>query len=99
MGFNEVGPSTDKGWADGLQQIVNARMVPARRRQTTAHIPIPVRARIVWERDGEQTIDTQVAAWTYDLVLVELLDPRSKVRGVWLVPGDVERVNPLAGSG
>lgn len=99
MGSNDVGPSTDKGWAEGLQMVVNARKVPARRRQTRAHVPIPVRARIVWERDGEQVIDTRVTAWTYDLVLVEVLDPRSKVRGAWLIPKDVRRITPPAGTG
>ena len=94
MDSTRVGPSTDKGWADGLQAVVNAREVPARRRQTTAQVPIRVRARLVWERDGVDVQDTHATAWTRDLVLVRVLDPRSKLRGVWLVPGDVERISP-----
>jgi len=74
---------------DTWQQILNAREIPERRLQTSGHIP--VRARIVWEREGEERIDTIAGAWTSRLVLVQLADSRYRFRGVWLDPSDVER--------
>lgn len=50
-----------------------------------------MRARLVWERDGEEWFDTYAFAWTSRLVLVQLADPRYLFRGVWLDPSDVER--------
>lgn len=74
---------------DRWQKIRNARPIPERRLQTSGHIL--VRARIVWEHDGEQWIDTVAFAWTSRLVLVQLVDQRYLFRGVWLDPSDVER--------
>jgi hypothetical protein len=80
-------------WWDNLQPIVNSHPVPPRQIQRTAPSPIDVRARLVWEKDGEEHLDTQVTAWTSDLVLVAVVDPRSKLRGVWLAPADVTRLS------
>lgn len=48
-------------------------------------------ARVVWERDGAETIDTLAMAYTRDAVLVEITDLRYRIVGVWLAPGDVRR--------
>lgn len=80
-----------KRWDEGRQRILNAHPVPARRAQRDAQPPIPVRARLVWEDDGVELVDTVADGWTSRLVLVSVLDPRLLVRGVWLAPADVER--------
>ncbi len=53
-------------------------------------IPRPVTATIQWQT-GPETITTRAIAWCGRVVLVELVDARSQVRGVWL---DVEDVIP-----
>lgn len=53
--------------------------------------PIPVRARIVWERDGEEWIEGRAVRWTRSHVFVAFGDERWQVLGVWLRPGDVRR--------
>ena len=76
---------------DQWQRILNAQEIPERRRQRNSHVRVT--ARLVWERDGEQRIDTVADAWTRnpDLVHVELTDTRYRFRGLWLLPADVER--------
>ncbi len=74
---------------DRWQRILNARRIPPRRSQRTGWVPVV--ARIVWERDGAECVETHAFAWTHDLVLVQLVDPRFRFRGVWLDPADVER--------
>lgn len=53
--------------------------------------PIPVRARVVWEGDGEQWVDGMAKRWTRDAVFVALGDERLRAIGVWLQPTDVKR--------
>lgn len=89
-----TGYFTVPSWHEGRQAVVNACPVPPRRAQRDAPVPVPVRARIVWQRDGEEQVQTVARAWTSRLVLVELSDARSTFRGVWLDPGDVERLTP-----
>lgn len=53
---------------------------------------IPVVARLVWEHDGAEHLDTIATAYSSDRVLVEVLDPvRHAIHGVWLDPSDVRR--------
>ena len=79
-----------RAWDDDLQRVLNTHPVPAR--YTNAPWPHPpVRARLVWERDGEQWLDTVAVAWTRELVLVDVVDPRVQVHGQWLAVEDVER--------
>lgn len=80
-----------KRWDEGRQRILNAHDVPERRAQRDARPPIPVRARLVWPSTGEEWVDTECIAWTGRLVLVLVEDPRSRLRGAWLAPADVER--------
>lgn len=77
-------------WRRDWQRILNARPIPPRRSQRTGWVPVV--ARIVWERDGVERVETAAFAWTSDLVLVQLADARYRFRGVWLVPADVERL-------
>ena len=76
------------------QAILNARDVPPLRAQTIAADPIPVRVRIVWERDGLEFLDAVATGWTSRLVLVDLDDRRARLRAVWLDPSDVRRRRP-----
>lgn len=90
---------TVPAWDEGHQSVLNAHPVPQLRAQRGwGTTPIPVRARIVWERDGLEVVATTVQAWTSRLVLVNLPDRRASVRGVWLDPSDVERVSPPGGA-
>lgn len=73
------------------QAVVNERPIPARRAQVSAPTPIPVIARVVWERDGVEEIDTVAWGWTTRDVLVELVDPRRFILGIWLPSRDVRR--------
>lgn len=79
----------EPAWYEGHQRILNAHDVPAR--FTRARVPIPVRARIEWETDGVELIDTVATAWTHSVVLVAVDDARSRFRGVWVDVGEVVR--------
>jgi hypothetical protein len=70
--------------------------------------PVPVVARIVWEHDGEEHIETEAAGWSGQLVYVRVPDTRYRLTSVWLNTADVrrralrvrrERPAPLAGAG
>jgi hypothetical protein len=45
---------------------------------------VPIIARIVWEEDGEEHIDTEAAGWSPQLVYVRLPDRRYRLTSVWL---------------
>ena len=82
------------GWADVAsrwQRLLNARPIPPRRLQNTGRNPIRVTARLMWEHDGEQLVDTRAVDWVGRDVLVEVFDPRWQTQGVWLDAGDVGR--------
>lgn len=81
------------------QRILNAHPVPERRHQHDLPNAVPVRARVVWERDGEETKVARVVATSRTrgqapLVLVHWTgaEPRSQTLGAWLVEADVERL-------
>lgn len=76
---------------DTWQAIVNAHPIPARRAQANAAIPIPVTARIIWERDGVEELKTVAWGWTTRLAQIEVIDPRWQTIGVWLSACDVRR--------
>lgn len=53
--------------------------------------PLPCRARIVWETDGEETVTTKALRYDPkdDAVFVDLPDARNQLTGVWLRRRDV----------
>ncbi|WP_041582791.1 hypothetical protein [Xylanimonas cellulosilytica] len=56
------------------------------------HFSSRLTARIVWEHDGEEWIDTRTTAYTHDAVLVIITDKRLRQRvAAWLTPTDVRR--------
>lgn len=72
--------------------ILNARPIPPLRVvQTIARDLIPVTARIVWEREGVELVETAATGWTSHLVLVLMSDRRTRTCGVWLGTVDVTR--------
>lgn len=73
------------------QAVLNARPIPPLRVQAIASNQIPVTARIVWERDGVEFVETFATGWTSRLTLVLMSDRRTRTRGFWLVPADVRR--------
>jgi len=52
---------------------------------------VPVTAWLVWERDGLEVVDTIATHWAGRDVLVELVDARQQVKGVWLASQDARR--------
>ncbi len=73
------------------QPIRNEVPIPARRAQVSCGVPIEVTARVLWEHDGVELLETVVWAWSSRAVLVELHDRRRQTIGVWLPPCDVRR--------
>lgn len=61
-----------------------ARLLPERR-------PVPVHARVVWERDGEEWVPGQAVRWLRPVVFVLLSDDRYRGAGAWLPAADVRR--------
>jgi hypothetical protein len=86
---------TDPGsWdadADLWQAITNEVPIPPRHDHVDAPEPIPVTARIHWERDGEEQLDTQAVAWSGRAVLISIHDRRRQILGVWLDAADITR--------
>ena len=52
---------------------------------------MPIVARIEWENDGEEHIETEALGWTDRRVYVWLPDSRWRFTSVWLDAADVER--------
>lgn len=82
---------THPNWDEGHQRILNEYEVPARHLQIDPRAPIPVRARIVWEDDGEEWIDTHAESWFRNTVLVLVSDRRAWIKGAWLDASDIRR--------
>src|SRR5690606_37752809 len=82
---------------DKRQRILNAHPIPPLRDQKAGWIHC--RARVVYELDGEEWMDTVAYAWTSRLVLVQRvgLDHRWDSIGVWLDAADVRRRVPRVG--
>jgi hypothetical protein len=53
--------------------------------------PVPVVARIVWEHDGEEQLETEALGWTGRNVYVRLPDRRYRLASVWLDAAGVKR--------
>ncbi len=49
-------------WEEGRQGILNA--LEAQMPAHTFKTPVPVVARIVWEHDGEEQVETEALGWT-----------------------------------
>ena len=73
-------------WSPG-QRILND--TGAREPEHTLDPPVPVTARIVWEDDGEEYIDTEAGGWGGQLVYVRMPDRRYRLTSVWLDAVDV----------
>jgi hypothetical protein len=52
---------------------------------------VPVTARIVWEDDGEEHIETETAGWSGQLVYVRVPRSAASASSVWLDFSDVRR--------
>ena len=74
-------------WDHDRQQLRNRWAVPAR----YPGGPIPVLARLVWTLDGTEWAPGRAMGWTRRLVLVEIVDARLQINGVWLGAHDVRR--------
>ncbi len=78
------------------QAIVNSVAIPSRHLQRDLAPKVPVRARLVWERDGQQMIETTCGIWapteSGPVVHVWLRgDRRAQVKWCWLRVGDTVR--------
>jgi hypothetical protein len=75
-------------WSPG-QRILNG--TGARMPEHRLDPPVPITARIVWEDDGEEHLDTVALGWTGRNVYVRLPDPRYRLTSLWLDASDVIR--------
>lgn len=69
------------------QRLLNGRPIPPRHLQRQNREPIDVRVRLVWERDGEEWVDTVALEWTRELVRVRIRDRRHPGAGGWVAAG------------
>jgi hypothetical protein len=76
------------GWSPG-QKILND--TGACEPKDRLDPPVPIVARIVWEDDGEEYIETTAAGWSGRLVYVRVPDRRYRLTSVWLDAADVTR--------
>ena len=53
--------------------------------------PVPVVARIVWEHDGEEHIETVALGWIGQHAHIRRPDPRYRFTAVWLDASDFQR--------
>jgi hypothetical protein len=98
LGAQPVSPPTDDGciehrWQPSKPwdaQPISNRLA-ARVPQHTLSPPMPIVARVVWEVDGEEHVDTVVLGWTGQAVYVRLADPRCRTNAIWLDGCDVKR--------
>lgn len=81
-------PPPQLGWQPG-QVIVHATgaKVPAHQLDP----PVPLVARILWDQDGEEHIDTVALGWTGHEVYVRMRDRRYRLTACWLDAADVTR--------
>ncbi|MFS0700271.1 hypothetical protein AB6N24_09895 [Cellulomonas sp. 179-A 4D5 NHS] len=75
------------------QRLVNEVEVPPARSQTTAPAPVACVARLVWEVDGPELVETEAIGWTPAAVLVRVYDRRWRLGGAWVPVSDVRRRN------
>ncbi len=88
MSHPAQGPPNTSRWQRALNEAcpANARHIG------DAPGPVPVRARVVWERDGEEWVDGTAIRWDRSHVLVQINDrARCPTIGFWLRPQDVRR--------
>jgi hypothetical protein len=78
-------------WEAGRQGILNAAL-EAQMPWHTFGQPVPVVARIVWEHDGEEHIETVALGWIGQHAYIRLPDPRYRFTAVWLDASDVRRL-------
>lgn len=79
----DFGTATWRYW----HEVYNAA---AARSSYQDHPPAPVRARVVFDRDGEAWLDGRATRLGFDgTIFVELVDRRIQVVGAWFAPGDV----------
>lgn len=83
-----------KPWNFYHQRILNAHEVPPHSAQVDLHPCVPVRARIVWEKDGVEYMETTAYAYSGRLILVHTNDRRNHGTGVWLSVEDALRLGP-----
>lgn len=69
------------------QAVVNA--LPAR--QPEHRCQIPITARVQWERDGTEHVNTVALGWSGRAVWVRIQDPRCQTKAIWLRAEDVRR--------
>jgi hypothetical protein len=75
-------------WSPG-QRILND--TGAREPEHKFRWPVPITARVVWEQDGEEHLETEALGWTEQDVYVRVTDRRYQLRAVWLNAADVTR--------
>ncbi|WP_258723241.1 hypothetical protein [Cellulomonas sp. NS3] len=89
-----MGEQAALSWNSGAPRwrlLANEVEVPPAREQPTAPTPVPCVARLVWEDDGPEVVETEAIGWTPAAVLVRVYDRRWRLGGVWVPVSDVRR--------
>ncbi len=80
------------------QKILNSLPVPPERAQRKLPQETPIRARIHWEKDGPEIIETIARYWaTLDgqtISLAVISDKRWRLQGIWLPIQDTRKISP-----
>ena len=76
---------------DSWQPLTNAHEVPERHLQRELISPIPVRVRLILQRDGVEFLDTLAVGWAGQLVHVQLRDVRSRAAFAWVHVEHIQR--------
>lgn len=81
--------------AERFQDPLNALPIPARRAQRDLVPPVDVDVRVVWPRDGQETIRARAVAYTTRAVLCHWTEPRLAILGAWFPADDVRRASEV----
>jgi hypothetical protein len=88
-GMREFAPVT---WLSVEQAATNVEWPPDKiARLIPRQKPIPVRARVDFEKDGEVWLPGEAIRWLRPVVFVRLNDARVRGFGLWLPASDVRR--------
>lgn len=80
------------------QKIFNSYPVPPARSQHKLPQETPIQARIHWENDGPEIIETTARYWaTLDgqtIILAAISDKRWRLKGIWIPIQDTRKIGP-----
>ena len=82
------------GWLAGRPVSESSTTPAPREPEHRLDPPVPVLARIMWQDDDEEYVETEAAGWTGRLVYVRVPDTRYRLTSVWLAAEREARSSP-----